>query len=803
MTNRYGLVLVIIFFMSSSVAFGQSQQLTELQNSYTKYAENNLAEKIYLHTDRSFYFCGDVLWFKAYLTNAENNHPLSVSKVVYVELINKMDQPVLQGKINMKDGLGNGSFYIPFSVASGNYILRAYTNWMKNSSPDYFFQKNISVVNSSEKPVPASATPSVNYTADFFPEGGNLVSSIESKIAFKVNDNFNKGVDCEGVVIDQMKDTVATFKSFQFGMGFFLLKPESGKQYTAIVNFKDGSSIKKDLPEAYRSGYVMRVNDNELAEVKISVEAAGNYLSRNIFVVVQNENHIEFARSMSLENNKAALVIHKADLRDGVSQITVFDENKQPLCERLYFKRPDKKLLITAKADRTGYDTRSNVMVNVHTGAATNIPLAGNLSAAVYRIDNLNHPDKENIFSYLWLSSNVRGSVENADYYFSADNAETNQALDNLLLSQGWRKFDWKNMLQNKTLSFNYVPEFAGHIVTGRVTNETTREGVPGVQVYLSVPGKRVQLKGCISDKDGFVHFDMKDFFGPSQIVMQTNDNLVHHLEIFSPFSEKFSKNTLQPLNINQNYSEDMRLGNMHMEIQNVYHQSKFDQFADPHADTVAFYGKPYKTYLLGDYTRFTTMEEVMREYVAEVNVRKTGSKYRFNTFNSDGFELKSLQTIEQVFQKNPLVLLDGVPVFNINKIIEYDPLKVAKLEVVAQRYHYGTITAEGILSYTSIKGALQDFTLDPSDLVLDYEGLQQQRIFYSPKYATTAERESRLPDFRDVLFWTPDLKTSSQGDGSFSFYTGDVPGKYVVVIQGLARDGSSGSSSFIFNVSK
>ncbi len=803
MINRYELVLVIIFFMSSSVAFGQSQQLTELQNSYTKYAENNLPEKIYMHTDRSFYFCGDVLWFKAYLTNAENNQPLAVSKVVYVELVNISDQAVLQGKISMKDGFGNGSFYIPFSVPSGNYTLRAYTNWMKNSSPDYFFRKNISVFNSSAKPVPASATSSVKYFVDLFPEGGNLVSGIESKIAFKVNDNTNKGMDCEGVVVDQLKDTVASFKSFQFGMGYFLLKPESGKHYTAIVNFKDGSSVKRDLPEAYRSGYVMRVTDNEAANVKISVDAAGDYLSRNIFIVVQNDNQIEFTKSMTFENNRVSLVINKADLKDGVSQITVFDENKQPLCERLYFKRPSKKLLITAKTDRSGYDTRSNVMVNVHTAADANNSLAGNLSAAVYRIDNLNQPSQEDIFSYLWLSSNVRGSVENPGYYFSADNSETNQALDNLLLSQGWRKFDWKNINQNKTSSFNYVPELAGHIVTGRVTNETTREGIPGVQVYLSVPGKRIQLKGCVSDKDGFVHFDMKDFFGSSQIVMQTNDNVVYHLEIFSPFSEKFSKNTLGPLNVDPNYSEDMRMRNMHMEIQNVYHQDKFDQFADPHADTIPFYRKPYKTYLLGDYTRFTTMEEVMREYVAEVNVRKTGSKYRFNTFNSDGFELKTLQTIEQVFQKNPLVLLDGVPVFDINKIIAYDPLKVEKLEVVAQRYHYGTITAEGILSYTSIKGALEDFTLDPNDLVLDYEGLQKQRIFYSPKYATAADRDSRLPDFREVLFWTPDLKTSSQGDGSFSFYTGDIPGKYVVVIEGLAKDGSSGSSSFIFNVSK
>jgi hypothetical protein len=211
MLYKYPLFVILFFFVASSIAFGQSQPLTELQSSYKKFAENNLPEKIYMHTDRTFYFCGDVLWFKAYLADAENNQPLGVSKVVYVELINKSDQPVMQGKISMNNGFGSGSFYIPFSVPSGNYTLRAYTNWMKNSSPDYFFRKNISIYNSSAKPVPASAKPSVNYTMDLFPEGGNLVSGIESKIAFKVNDNNIKGVDCEGVVVDQMKDTVAIF----------------------------------------------------------------------------------------------------------------------------------------------------------------------------------------------------------------------------------------------------------------------------------------------------------------------------------------------------------------------------------------------------------------------------------------------------------------------------------------------------------------------------------------------------------------------------------------------------------------
>jgi hypothetical protein len=138
-----------------------------------------------------------------------------------------------------------------------------------------------------------------------------------------------------------------------------------------------------------------------------------------------------------------------------------------------------------------------------------------------------------------------------------------------------------------------------------------------------------------------------------------------------------------------------------------------------------------------------------------------------------------------------------------VKKILAYDPLKVQKLEVVTSKYYWGPIVSEGIVSYTTYKGNLPDYTLNPHDVILDYDGLQQQRIFYSPDYSSEKALQSRLPDFRDLLYWSPDVNTNKKGIGNISFFTGDAPGKYLVVLQGISANGNAGSASFILNVKK
>ena len=796
---RKSFFFVCLFYSFS--CFSQANMSATVNAAFVNNS-NHLQEKIFVHTDRTYYLCGEILWFKTYVTNAANNQPLSLSKVVYAEILNNRHEPVLQAKISVKNGSGSGSFSLPLSLESGNYELRAYTNWMKNGSPDFFFKKIITIVNTTKNLDLSLVSNPVKYFAQFFPEGGNLVNGLNSVVGFKLNDDAGKGVEGQGIVIDQSNDTVAHFQTEKFGIGKFLFTPQSTKHYTAIITLKNNSVIKKELPDALENGFVMHVSD-ERNQLKVTVSSS-NQINQNLYLIAQTNKQIDFSQTASLQNNQAVFFINKDDLKEGIAQITLFTENQKPVCERLYFKRPKNKMLISKTTNKVNYNLRDKVTIDLSTKDLSGNLLPGNLSAAVYRLDSLHMRDDANIYSYLWLSSELKGFIETPDFYFQNDDAETNEALDNLLLTQGWRRFNEKNVSISKHV-ITYVPENRGHIIIGKVTNEATGKPAANVLVYLSIPGRRVQLYGCKSNDEGMVHFELKDFYGPSQIILQTNTDKdsLYHLEVFSPFSEKYSGNEFPALHISEANKDQLQSANLSMEVSNGYHATDLQKLQRLQIDTLPFYYKPYKTYLLDNYTRFTTMEEVMREYVAEVNVVKKQGKYHFNTFNAPGFELHDKQPAQSVFTKDPLMLLDGVPVFDVNKIIAYDPLKVQKLDVVASKYVWGPIVSEGIVSYTTYKGNLDGYTLDPRDVILDYDGLQQQRVFYSPDYSTDKEMQSRLPDFRELLYWSPNVTTNKKGIGHISFFTGDIPGKYLVVLQGISSSGEAGSERFILDVRK
>jgi hypothetical protein len=149
------------------------------------------------------------------------------------------------------------------------------------------------------------------------------------------------------------------------------------------------------------------------------------------------------------------------------------------------------------------------------------------------------------------------------------------------------------------------------------------------------------------------------------------------------------------------------------------------------------------------------------------------------------------------------LVLIDGVPVFNVEKIVAFDPLKIKKLDVVTSRYFQGARAYPGIVSYQTYDGDLAGFQLDPGSLIVEYQGLQLQRQFYAPIYETPEQAASRLPDFRSLLYWSPDIKTEANGSAGMSFYTSDMPGRYIVVVQGVDEKGRCGSRAISFEVKK
>ena len=793
-------VLLLCFSLPVfSAGFSQTELLNTIKTNFERYNSHWLQEKIFVHTDKSFYTAGEIVWFKIYNVEGSFHKPVDISKIAYVEILNKDLKPVLQAKISLKDGIGNGSLLLPLSFNSGPYKIRAYTNWMKNFSPDYYFEKDFTVVNTLKKLSSAVPDGAQKYDIRFFPEGGNLVDGIESKVAFRVTDEHGKGVDCTGSVVDQHNNSIANFSSQQFGIGHFLFTPSIGSNYKAVIKLNGNNAVIADMPEVFDHGYTLRLEDRDSSHVSVVIRKKGDSENEPVYLLVHTRQQIKSAEMLFLQNGNAGFIINKNDLGDGVSHFTLFNSHKQPLCERLYFKRPAAQLVISANADQDEYTLRKKVYVNILAHDEKNSPVNADMSMAVFLEDSLQSVNGEDdIFSYLWLSSDLKGHIESPRYYFSKSSAQTDEALDNLMLTQGWRRFKWKDVMNQQPASFEFLPEYEGHIITGKITDKKSGLPVENITTYLTVPGEQFQLGGSVSNKMGKIQFDIKNFYSAAEVIVQSDNQKDSscRIDIYTPFSDKFSDSKFPAFQISKNNEDVLVSHSISTQAQNAYRSDNLQKFLAPPGtlDTTAFYGQPDTRYFLDDYTRFTTMEEVMREYVANILVKKQKGKFHINMMDNPWHNF---------FKDDPLVLLDGLPVFDITKMIEFDPLKVKKVELVNRQYFLGPINADGIISYTTYKGDLAGFQLDPNAVILEYDGLQLQREFYSPVYDTPKETASRMPDLRNVLYWSPDVKTNQDGKKQIKFFTSDMPGKYILCIQGTTSDGKCGSQIVKFDGTK
>lgn len=786
--NRIGLFSLITL---STVFTAKAQVLESVKQKFDEYNKNVLQEKIYAHTDKDFYLTGEVMWFKLYNVDANTNKALNVSKVAYVEVLNDANNSVLQGKIELTNGLGSGSFYLPINLKNGNYRVRAYTSWMKNFSADLFFEKQIKIINPLFEPGTIAKAPEGKYEVKFFPEGGNLVNGLTSTVGFKVTDAEGKGAALNGVIINQRNDTVARYKVLKFGMGSFEFTPRAGDTYKAVMRIGRDNALIGDFPTAYDKGYVMHlVNNGSQPQLKIST----NMGSQPVYIFVHNGHNVLSAKTITPgADGTATINIDNAAMAQGINHITLFNANKQPVCERLYFNRP--KLMNIQAGALAQYNSRSPVSLNINANNAVGRPTAANLSLSVYKLDELtNNADADNITSYMWLSSELKGYIESPSYYFNLVTDETERALDNLLITQGWSRFNWDSVL-NGGQTYAYLPEYDGHLVSALLTDAS---GKPARDImgYMSVISKREQFYGSHADANGRLLFNTKDFYGPGEIVLQTNNqqDSIYHLSVATPFSDKYSTKTLSPFSLGATGEKALESGSINMQVLNTYNADKLKTYYNPGVDSTAFFGHIYKSYPLEDYVRFKTMEEDLREYVAEMTITTTQKHVRFHIISNQGYLRDETQ---------PLVLLDGVPIFNIDKVFNIDPLKVKELKMVNKVFYWGPVEAAGILSFNTYKGDMGGFEIDPKAVVLDYEGMQLQREFYSPTYTTVDQQKSRIPDFRNVLYWSPDVNTGADGKAMVSFYTSDKTGQYIAVMQGINADGQTGTYTLRFEVNK
>jgi hypothetical protein len=367
---------------------------------------------------------------------------------------------------------------------------------------------------------------------------------------------------------------------------------------------------------------------------------------------------------------------------------------------------------------------------------------------------------------YLLLGRSLNGYDYNLESFFNGDESQVMQAIDQILIAHAKDLLNWQKIEQEHDIK--YIPEYIGPLLTGKLSSK--------------------------SKNDGSLTFELKDFYGNHEIVFQ-NDNTkdsIYSIDLDNPFSQEYAEINIPEFNLDERMENWIKRQSQNMQIENTYKKFRPQLPLLTKVDSSSFYHEPDSRYYLDDFTRFIVMEEVMREYVYGVNVRKNKEGFHFMVIDLERRE---------IFSENPLILLDGVPVFDADEIIALDPLKIEKIETVKRRFHKGLLDCRGIVTYTSYKGDLNGYALHKNALVFQYEGVQSKKQYYFPEYPTSFEKRITSPDFRNVLYWNPEINLDKKGKTTIEFYTSDDVNNYEIRITGLSNKGDSFSKNAYLEV--
>ncbi|MBG6235185.1 hypothetical protein IWX76_001753 [Pedobacter sp. CAN_A7] len=370
------------------------------------------------------------------------------------------------------------------------------------------------------KIIPVTET-SKEIDVQFFPEGGNMVFGLPGKVGIKATAKNGLGKDVSGNIIDQTGQVVTNFKSTYLGMGFFVLNPQPGQSYTAVVEMVDGSEKRIPLPAAQAQGYQLAVQSSDPTKFNIKVLLSPELLRLGeLKLVVQHQGKAHVVARIKTDKQIALLDIPREDLPSGIIQFTLFDQANQPVAERLAFQKhigDEINLQIKSKQD---YKPREKVSLDV-LAEANFKALQGSFSVSVTNTSIVN-PDLENeshIFSTLLLSSDLPGYIEKPNHYSLDNSSITLQRLDNLLLTQGWRRFLWKNVIDEVIPSIKYQPE-KSLSVSGTLLTEGGKPISGGKVTLVSSIGVFLSLD-TLSDANGKFVFDDLIFRDSTKFVVQ------------------------------------------------------------------------------------------------------------------------------------------------------------------------------------------------------------------------------------------------------------------------------------------
>lgn len=780
-------------------------------------------EKIYLHLDKPYYAPGDTVWFKAYLMDAVAHLSDTVSKRIYVDLFRKDRGTLVQGLVlKNKGGFSNGDIVLSDSLPEGLYEIRAFTNWMRNFPDEYFFHKEVFVRNRDVRHDQYGQQEMAleDQVADlqFFAEGGNLIGGLPNRVAFKAVNKYGRGVVIKAQIISDHGDTVATIQSQHRGMGSFIFTPNVGAKYFSKVD-KSVTATHFDLPEVLSNGYTFFVDNLSSKDfIKIIIRLKTATKDRPILIGHQR-GRVIFAVQSPTEEDSFYFSLRKSDIpTDGVMHLTLFDAIGNPQCERLIYHDMKAPLHLSLSSGRSEYKAREEVKISIALRDAQGNPVQGNVSLSVTDVNQvMSDSNGENILSYLQLTSDIqnigtaplheiKGIIEEPFYYFDKSNRNAPIYLDVLLMSQGWRRFLWKDVLNthNKESEPQYSIE-TGITLQGMAVlpNGKVAPKPIGVSLFYHPEAGTTEYLKTNTDASGKFIFNQIEVNGDMDVMVQGVKEKGGRYVLLT--ADRWKRPVFAP----GDYEIDPFLFDREKRNQFIRSQQHYAQM-DANLrrgkvtmlEEVVIKGEPIvdrrRLYYSGlnptkivvnelDCGSALTIFQMIQAQVAGVQV-----DYRSGT-----------GTVVLIRGKAPAYLLDGFEV-EIEVINTIRPCSVESIEIV--KHPSAMLNATGVISILTKAGNPNyDGPLEPARgvIVANIQGYHVPKEFYCPKYTMSKadSLQNLIPDFRSTIYWNPSIETDKQGNAQVNFRNSGEQTSMRVSVEGISQQGKPLYATYTYKV--
>lgn len=497
---------IIIFslflaFFTGNLCAQEQKDLEELYLEYFKLPR----ESLFLHTNKTIYLTNEDIWFKTYAYDRKNNLSSKSTSNIYFGLYDKTGRELAKKLYLARNGAAIGNFFLDSTLPSGEYFLKVSTNWMKNFQEDDSYVQKIQIVNPKYQDKEVKKINTVEYDFQFLPEGGHILVDVKNNVGIKALDDTGKGISASGRILNSKEEEVARFKSNPLGIGKFSFTPIKGEKYTAQITLGNGKEFEQEITNIKNVGVAMSVNNlrkNQTIVTLLLNENSLNLFKGQTFKLLLHKNGKVKTIPVVLDAASKQIAIRTTDLFKGVNILTLFNDQNQPLAERMFFNNTvniQSNTFFLSEGEKEGDSIVYRLQSNKYLGETVL-----NASVSVLPSSTKSYDPDHNIVSAIHLKPYLKGTIEKPQYYFKNFDRKKQYELDILLLTQGWSRYSWDRIV-------NLPPKLSFDFENGISINGFVNEDVQKIYSLFLYPTEWNKSTFINIDKEG--KFQLKNFY--------------------------------------------------------------------------------------------------------------------------------------------------------------------------------------------------------------------------------------------------------------------------------------------------